>query len=529
MTADTRSSRFERLVEELLANPPWEATGPVEVKRTHASVVFLVGDRVYKLKRPVNYGFLDFTTLERRRWYCEEEVRLNRRLAPGVYLGVRAITEGPELDGSGRVLEWAVEMRRLDDRTSLSWRLAHGGVERQELVDLARRLARFHAEARGGPEVARFGRREVVVGNALENFDQTRSHRGRTVEPSVWARLRELTEAHSARLGSVFDARAERGIVRETHGDLRVDHVYLLPDGPVAIDCIEFSERFRCADPVSDLAFLVMDTAVRGHAAEARTLAQTWFEASGDEQGRELMDFYVAYRSIVRAKVAGLALKTGGGQEAVARARRHWLFALTVLEEPERRPALLGVGGLPGTGKSTLAAGLSRSAGFEVIRTDVVRRELHPDARPAAFGAGVYSESERERVFEACLDRAEERITAGHRVLVDASFSLDRWRRALHGRAIALGVPSLLLMCEAPRDVALQRLAERRGDASDADAGVYQGAEGAWQAPGPETEPLIRRVDCGGTVEAALDAALEVLRAHVPSLLASDTGGSSWL
>lgn len=504
--------RFERLVGELVARPPWPVEGPVEVRRTHASVVFLAGDRVYKLKRPVDYGFLDFSTLERRRFFCEEEVRLNRRLAPGVYLGVRAITEGPRLDGPGPVLEWAVEMRRLDDHDSLGWRLARGDVGEPELDAIARRLAAFHAEAPDGPSIARYGRAEVVIGNAIENFDQTRSHRGRTVDPAVWARLRELTEAHGRRLAPTFDRRADRGVVRETHGDLRVDHVYLLPDGPVAIDAIEFSDRFRCADPVADVAFLVMDVGVRGHAGAARRLAATWLDATGDAEAAGLLDWYVAYRSVVRAKVAGLA----SDPDAVRRARRHWLYALTVLEEPGRRPALVGVGGLPGVGKSTLAAGLARAAGFEVIRTDVVRREVLAQVGPAPFGVGAYSEALRDRVFEACLDRAEARVAAGARVIVDASFARERWRRALRDRAVALGVPSLLLLAEAPRDVALQRLAARRGDASDADVGVYLGAEQTWEPPHASQA---RRVDGGGAADEALAAALALLREHDPALI----------
>lgn len=506
--------RFERLVEALLAHPPWEARGPVEVRRTHASVVFLVGDRAYKLKRPVDYGFLDFTTLERRRFFCEEEVRLNRRLAPGVYLGVRAVTEGPALDGPGPVLEWAVEMRRLDDRDSLAWRLAHGEVGEADLTAIARRLARFHAEAADGPAIARYGRTDVVMGNARENFAQTRAHRGRIVHPDVWARVRALTEAHGERLRPVIEARADRGVVRETHGDLRVDHVYLLPQGPVAIDAVEFQERFRCADPVADLAFLVMDVGVRGHAEAARCLARRWFEASQDVEGAALLDFYVAYRSVVRAKVAGLATD----EEARRRARRHWLYALVRLEAPDRRPALVGIGGLPGVGKSTLSAALARTAGFEVIRTDVVRRELLPHVGPAAPGEGAYTDALRDRVLEACLDRATERLAAGARVIVDASFARDAWRRALRDRAVALGVPGLLLLCEAPPEVAVARLDARRGDASDADARVHAATRAAWEAVGIDVAPITRRIDCGGTPEAAVRAAQACLRAHDPPL-----------
>jgi aminoglycoside phosphotransferase family enzyme len=356
----------------------------VEVHQTHISAVFLAGDRAYKLKKPVNFGFVDFRTLDRRRHFCDEEVRLNRRLAPDVYLGVVPVTREADgrmrFGGSGEVIEWAVEMVRLPEEATLRHRLACGTVGRAELEALARRVAAFHAAADGGSHVAAFGRFETVAANARDNLALAAPLVGRAISEGVYGRLKELTEATLDRLRPLIEARAARGVPRDTHGDLRLDHVYLFPDRPppgdlAVIDCIEFNERFRFADPVADMAFLVMDLRYDGREHLAHEFADAYFRAAGDCEGRLLLCFYSAYRAAVRGKVDGLLLgeaevPAAERDRALARARAHWLLALRELEEPARRPCLVLATGLPGTGKTTLARGLAETAGFRVIRTD---------------------------------------------------------------------------------------------------------------------------------------------------------------
>src|SRR5262245_43685271 len=380
----------------------------VEVRQTHISIVFLAGPHVFKLKKPVNLGFLDFTTPEKRRHYCEEEVRLNRRLAPAVYLGVVPIAQTPDdlrVEGRGEVVEWAVKMERLPDDASLLSRLGRGEVGPELVATLAQRIARFHAASEGGPRVAAFCRCDVVARNARENFEQAAPQVGVTTSRAVFGRLRTLTEETLGRLRNLIEARAERGVPRDTHGDLHLDHVYHFPDRPppgdlVAIDCIEFNERFRFADPVADAAFLVMDLVFRGRRDLAEVFADAYFGASGDAEGRALLPFYTAYRAAVRGKVEGFELseKEIPAQErtdAAARSRAHWLLALGELEEPGQRPGLVLIGGLPGSGKSTLARGLAERANFTVIRSDVDRKELAGQSAetPARGGLdeGIYS------------------------------------------------------------------------------------------------------------------------------------------
>jgi aminoglycoside phosphotransferase family enzyme len=379
-----------RLIEALSdpAAYPY-AVGRVEVRQTHISAVFLAGPYAYKLKKPVNPGFLDFSTLEKRLHYCREEVRLNRRLAPQVYVEVVPVVrcgEGVKLEGEGEVVDWAVKMQRLPEAATLQERLGRGEVDLKLVEALAGRIASFHQSAETNERTASFGRFATVARTIRDIFAQAAPQVGTTVSRAVYTRVKTLAEETLARLGSLIEGRASRGMTRDCHGDLHLDHVYFFPEQQppadlVIIDCIEFNQRFRFIDPVADMAFPTMDLEFYGRRDLAKGFADAYFRTSGDEGGRALLPLYTAYRATVRGMVEGLELAEKEVPEAeraaaLARARAHWLLALTELEAPERRPCLLLVAGLPGTGKSTLARGLAEAAGFCVVRSDVVRKEL---------------------------------------------------------------------------------------------------------------------------------------------------------
>jgi aminoglycoside phosphotransferase family enzyme/predicted kinase len=500
----------------------------VEVRQTHISVVFLAGPFAYKIKKPVDLGFLDFSTLKKRRYFCEEEVRLNRRLAPKIYQGVVPVTrEGKvvRLGGDGEIVEWAVQMTRLPDSATVLERLKGGGVGVPFVEELARRIARFHAVAETDARIAAFGRSAVVAANARENFDQSANQVGAAVSAAVFTRLRALTEAELRRLAPLIDARARRGVPRDAHGDLHLDHVYSFPDQEppadlVIVDCIEFNERFRYSDPVADMAFLVMDLIFHGRRDLALAFADAYFREADDEEGRALLAFYVAYRAVVRAKVEGLELGEAEIDEperraALVRARGHWLLALGELESPRLKPSLVLVGGLPGTGKSTLARSLAGRANFAVIRSDVVRKELagvlQSDRVSADFQEGFYSAEWTERTYAECLRRVEAALFEGRRVLVDATFREERMRGSFLDAAARWAVPGLLLVCQAPPEVVRARLESRRADASDADWAVYLRAAERWEAPGPFTHDALRLILAGGDPDQTLPAAEEIL------------------
>jgi len=494
----------------------------VQVQQTHVSVVFLAGAYAYKVKKPVGLGFLDFRTPEQRRHFCGEEIRLNRRLAPAVYLGAVPVTcsgQAIRMEGDGEVIDWAVKMRRLPEAATLKARLRSRSVGVGPIESLARKIARFHARAEAGGHVASFGRFEVVAGNARENFSQSWAHLGSAVSPGVFARLKTLTDVRLDHLRPLIQP-------RDTHGDLHLDHVYLFPDNEppddlVIIDCIEFNERFRYADPVADMAFLVMDLAFHGRRDLAEAFATAYFQASGDQEGRGLLPFYTAYRAAVRAKVEGFELVATEMAEpdraaALVQARAHWLLALGELEGPGRRPCLVLVGGLPGTGKSTLARGLAERAGFSVIRSDVVRQELAGASGssrvPSPFGEGLYSPEWTGRTYAECLRRAEALLFAGGRVIIDATFREERARQRFLEAAAGWGVPGLVLLCQAGPARVRTRLGSRRDDASDADWSVHVQLAQRWEEPGPVTRPCVRDVSTAGSREQTLSRAVEALR-----------------
>ena len=462
-------------------------------------------------------------------------MELNRRLAPEVYLGVVAIVErdehleiveAPREDEAP--LEWAVHMQRLPESRTLEARLASGDLPEGLFERLGTRLADFHAEAEQGEEIAEYGRFEVVADNARDNYEQSRDHVGTSIHPDVFERLETLNERTLQRQQSLIEQRADERVPCDTHGDLRLDHVYLFPehDPPrdlVIVDCIEFNPAFRYADPVSDMAFLTMDLLYHGHRDRAERFVSSYFESASDPEGRELLDVYVAYRAAVRGKVEGIRARESEvpeqeRREAARAAAGQWLLALGQLEVPRHRPALVLIGGLPGTGKSTLAEALANRANAEVIDSDVVRKELAGLDADESGGddleEGIYTEAWSERTYEACLERVEDALFRGERVVVEASFRDAARRRRFLEAARTLGVPGVFMICEASDETVRTRLASRTDDVSDADWEVYQHMADAWEPVDSAIAPLTERIDTEGTPDATAERALETLRAR---------------
>ncbi len=504
---------------------PAASSAPVLVQ-THASAVILAGDDVYKLKKPVDFGFLDYSTLARRKAMCAAEVALNRRLAPGVYLGVVPITERggrAVLGGAGDPIEYAVHMRRLPEEATLAARVRAGPVDAGLLERVGRRIARFHAEARRGPDVARWAEFERVRENCRDNFAGLATHAGSVAPIEELLRLQLETEAELDAQRARIERRAREGVPCETHGDLRLEHVYLFEDGELAIvDCIEFSQRYACADPIADVAFLVMDLRAHGAWPEARALLGAYLDESGDDDGRALLALYVAYRSAVRAKVRAILANAPGipaeqRESALQLARAHVQLAVGELAPPGERPCLVLVGGLPGTGKSVLSSGLAAAAGLTWLRADAIRKEL-AGLDPLASGraevrAGIYTPEWNERTYGACLERAQSLLYSGRRVLVDASFKEERRRRAFVDAARDWGVPAFFLECTSSPELVRGRIAERSGDPSDADWSIYEHVRRTWEPLGPRTRTLHAAIDTSSTRAESLARALAALAA----------------
>lgn len=500
----------------------------VEVRQTHISVVFLAGPFAYKLKKAVNLGFLDFSTLEKRQHFCEQEVQLNRRLAPEVYLGVVPVVRtapGVQFEGAGEVIEWAVKMQRLPDEATLLERLRRGDVSIELVEALARRIAAFHRTAEASERIATFGRFEAVTRNVLGIFDRSAAEVGTTVSQAVFDRVRTLAVETLARLRPLIESRAARRLTRDTHGDLHLDHIYFFPEKApsgdlVIIDCIEFNEEFRYADPVADMAFPAMDLAFHGRRDLAHAFAQAYFRASADDEGRVLLPLYLAYRATVRGTVEGLLLKEREVPEAersaaLTRARAHWLLALAELEQPGRKPCLLLVAGLPGTGKSSLARRLAEQAGFWVVRSDEVRKELAglspQEQMPPQVRELMYTAHWNQRTYAECLRQAEQLLFEGKRVLVDATFREEKQRQAFLKLAERLGVSGHLLLCLARPETVRHRLDNRQSDVSDANWPVYLRAARDWEEVGERTRTALQEISTEGAPEQVLGNALAVL------------------
>ena len=457
----------------------------VETIETHISTVFLVGDYAYKLKKPLKLGFLDFSTLEKRRFYCEEEVRLNRRLAPDVYLRAIPISGTPEdplPGGGGEPIDWLVEMRRFDERGVLS---GHPGQLNEHLaLELAHVVAEFHRRAEKSPTTAPYGEPELVLRPMLENFDQLRRV---TSEPAILDRLGPLedwTRSEWERQAPRLRERRESGQVRECHGDLHLGNILVERGRPLIFDGIEFSPELRWIDTLNDLAFLLMDLHHLNRADLANMLLNAYLAARGDYEGLPLLRLYLTYRALVRAKVTAIRLTQPGLEPGEARHIQEECLSYLALAESftcTSQGCVVITHGFSGSGKSTLASALLLQLPLARIRTDVERKRLAGMAARQRFGEDgaheLYDEAMTRRTYSHVADRVRPIVESGNVALIDAAF-LKRWQRQLFAQlADGMGVGFLILDFVVPEAELRRRIARRlsRGnDVSDADLSVLE-------------------------------------------------------
>ena len=463
----------------------------IALEETHASLAFLAGDFVYKVKKPVDFGFLDFSTLERRKFFCEEELRLNRRLTRAVYLEVVPVVEsGGRLafHGEGPTLDYAVKMRRLDDNQILAYLVETNQVDDSVWPALSQRLARFYSEAATGEGVNEWGTLPIVWRNIEENLEQSEPYVGTIVAPTQLRLIDEVSRQFLERETALLEARLNAGKVREGHGDLHLAHICVEgpgPDGLQIIDCIDFNPRLRCLDVSVDIAFLSMDLDYHGHPALARRVVSLLSTDLQDPDLHRLVQFFSIYRAHVRAKVAcfradEIAPELPEFFAVRSEAERYFDLATSYIVEPARTSLFL-VGGLSGTGKSVISRRLARSIGAGLVSSDSIRLELAgktpAERHTVDYGTGIYTDDFTELTYERMFERAEQLLADGRSVVLDATFLNPHWRDRAEELASRTGVDLMLVECQCPPDVARERLVRRARElleASEADWAIYQ-------------------------------------------------------
>ncbi|MCX4913123.1 AAA family ATPase [Streptomyces sp. NBC_01281] len=474
-----------------------------EVCETHTAIVFFAGDRAYKVKKPVDLGFLDYTTRAARRHACEREVALNRRFAPDAYLGV-----GEFLSPDAEAPEPLVVMRRMPADRRLSRLVQEGAVSDDVLRAVARRLAAWHAEAPRGPEVDQQGTRDALSSRWEASFATVHELADAASVPQGIMEAEQLVRRYLAGRARLFASRIEQGRVVDGHGDLLAEDIFCLDDGPRVLDCLEFDDRLRYIDGLDDAAFLAMDLEQLGAPDAAGYFLAQYSEHSGDPAPASLWHHYVAYRAFVRAKVSLIQARQGApGAESAARR----LVSTTLRHLRTSAVGLTVVGGLPGSGKSTLAGALADRLGVTLLSSDRVRKELAEipaeQSAAAGYGEGLYTPEWTARTYTVLLDRATALLSAGESVVLDATWSDPTQRESARRVAERTSADLVALRCHVPRDVSAARLGTRASGPSDADldiATAIAAKEPAW--------PEAVAVDTSGTLNSAVARAWAAVR-----------------
>ena len=496
-----------------------------ELIETHISWVILTGTYVYKIKKPVNLGFLDFSTLEKRHFYCDEEVRLNSRLAAEIYLEVVPITgsvEHPQMAGKGPVIEYAVKMVEFPQQVQLDRLLDAGQLHATYIDSIAKMISDFHQGIAIADNSMVYGSSEQVAQPVIENFNQIREqYRGQIKEqtwPGILEELQRWTEKCFSGLHPLFAERKDGQYIRECHGDLHLRNLAWFDNAPLAFDCIEFSPDLRWIDVISEVAFLTMDLQVRKQPELAQRFLNAYLENTGDYAGTRVLTFYLLYRAMVRAKVDAIrACQTGINKAEKIQAENDLLSYLQLGESyiQPGSPKLIIAYGMSATGKTTLTQTLLEKLAAIRIRSDVERKRLFglpaEQAASVETGAGIYSSDATQRTYMKLAELAGHVIDAGYPVIIDATCQNYEQRELFQRLASEKQVPYVILEFTASVETLRERIVIREKGASDADLAVLEHQIAHWQGLRDEEQTHVLLVD---TEKAPAMAHLAELIAH---------------
>ncbi|MBI2859543.1 MAG: AAA family ATPase [Chloroflexi bacterium] len=448
------------------------------------SAVFLTGTYAYKVKKPVNLGYLDYSTLEQRLRFCKSELQLNRRLCPEAYLevgSIRRTSSGLCLSGEGEIVEYAVKMRQLPLDRMMDRLLDMGQVTSEMVCLVARKIASFHATAATSEYINSFGELCSIRMNVDENFSQTETSVGKAISQAQYEKIKRYSDLFLKSHAGLVHVRIDQGRIRDCHGDLHTAHVCFSGPDVCIYDCIEFNDRFRYSDVASEVAFLSMDLDKHGRHDLAQVFEDAYQEMSGDLSLKRVLPFYKCYRAYVRGKVetfklADCYLNEKERSNALDNARRYFDLAAAYAS---RRPVLVLMAGLVGTGKTTVARTLQDMLGGVVVSSDVVRKQLagipETDHRHRGDGEGIYTPAFSKKTYETLFRKAEDLLASGQSVMLDATFGYKADRLRAKKLADSLGARFLAVECVLPEEEARRRIEDRLGEvsASDADWNVY--------------------------------------------------------
>jgi hypothetical protein len=500
-------------------NTPGAFSHPVSYIRlveTHISWILLTGTYAYKIKKPVDFGFLDFSTLEKRRYYCEEELRLNRRFAPQIYLDVVAIRgseTAPQVNGKGEIIEYAVKMLEFPQHCLLSSYAGRRELSPKIIDAIAERISEFHAHSDRAEADKDYGSAAQAAHWSQENLVHIATAIPPQYLPNDYFALKRWYR-ENLHLLTLIDARKTDGFVRECHGDLHLGNMALIDDEVTLFDCIEFNPELRWIDTVSEAAFVAMDLHARGYPEYCWRFLNRYFESNGDYAGVELLRYYFVYRALVRAKVEALRVE----QEACDSAtyRENIVPAIDYIElaaqwAGRHRAGLIIMHGLSGSGKSTVAAQLAEALGALQVRSDVERKRLFDLAPTAdsesALGQGIYNAEATKATYRRLGEIAAAILAADFTVIVDATLLKESQRRALLELESIHPCNRIIIDCEAPESELRRRIVEREQDASEANLEVLTQQLRTREALSPREREIAQvvSIDSSGLDAAKID------------------------
>lgn len=485
-------SELPELIQALLKRQAYpEQTRKIELVQTQMSFLLIGDNYVYKVKKEVNLGYLDYTTLEKRLFFCQREIELNKRLCPESYLEVVPITRDKSdiaIRGKGEIIEYAVKMRRLPEKAMLNSLLAANLVTTEMLARVAKKLAAFHEKAETNAEINAFGNIETIRQNTSENFEQTEKYFGATISQAKFGHIKAYTARFIKDNTALFNKRIAEGRIRDCHGDLHAAHI-CLTNGICIYDCIEFNDRFRYSDIAAEVAFLAMDLDHYGRADLSRSFVNAYIASSQDKELKKLLNFYKCYRAYVRGKVESFKLDDPYITADEKRKTRQVASSYFDLAYAYTRskPTLFITVGLVGSGKSTLAQALAQRLGLVVISSDITRKRLagipSSEHRFDEFDSGIYSAKFSRLSYDTMFDEAKNRLSEGDSVIIDASFIKAKERLKVKELAKEANADFIIIECTLDEKTTKERLERRlkEGSTSDGRWDIFQPQKKAFE------------------------------------------------